>query len=469
MRRREFVVAAVSGLLGVDALEFATAEAFTGTSAPKPQRPAKGPLRLHPRNPRYFTDGSGKVVYLTGSHTWTNFQDGDERKTPFNFNAYLDFLVQHNHNFIRLWSWQSTGAWIFPAISPHPWERTGPGLARDGKPKFNLHRFNQAYFDRLRSRVLAAQQRGIYVSVMFFVGGNVDVPDEWERHPFHRDNNVNGIDGDVDGDGKGSETMTMSDHPRVNAVRKLQLAYVRKVIDTLNDLDNVLFEIVNEGGSREWDWFLVNFIHEYEKSKPKQHPVGLTGHGRESNEEMLASPADWFSPGAREWPDLRTDPRPVEARWRKVSILDTDHLWGEGGDYRWVWKSFLRGHNPIYMDRIAALTGDNRGDIPGAEEVRKAMGHTRTMAERINLAEMEPHPELVSTTYCLAQPGKDYLVYLPDGGEVTVNLSAALGTMKVEWTHPVTGKLVMGGTTQGGAERKFTSPFSGDAVLRIYK
>ena len=29
-------------------------------------QPAKGPLRAHPENPRYFTDGSGKAVFLTG-------------------------------------------------------------------------------------------------------------------------------------------------------------------------------------------------------------------------------------------------------------------------------------------------------------------------------------------------------------------------------------------------------------------
>jgi hypothetical protein len=33
---------------------------------------AKGPLRVHPKNPRYFTDGTGRAVYLTGSHTWDN-------------------------------------------------------------------------------------------------------------------------------------------------------------------------------------------------------------------------------------------------------------------------------------------------------------------------------------------------------------------------------------------------------------
>ena len=39
------------------------------------RRPATGPLKVHPRNPRYFTDGSGRAIFLTGAHTWANLQD----------------------------------------------------------------------------------------------------------------------------------------------------------------------------------------------------------------------------------------------------------------------------------------------------------------------------------------------------------------------------------------------------------
>lgn len=34
-----------------------------------------GRLRVHPDNGRYFTDDSGRAIYLTGSHTWANLQD----------------------------------------------------------------------------------------------------------------------------------------------------------------------------------------------------------------------------------------------------------------------------------------------------------------------------------------------------------------------------------------------------------
>jgi hypothetical protein len=41
----------------------ATVPAVEPTDAPAAV--ARGPLRVHPENPRYFTDGSGRAVLLT--------------------------------------------------------------------------------------------------------------------------------------------------------------------------------------------------------------------------------------------------------------------------------------------------------------------------------------------------------------------------------------------------------------------
>ena len=45
---------------------------------------------------------------------------------------------------------------------------------------------------------------------------------------------------------------------------------------------------------------------------------------------------------------------------------------------------------------------------------------------------MAPHNSLASTAYCLANPGREYLVYLPEGDEVQMNLEGAAGNFKVE-------------------------------------
>lgn len=72
------------------------------------RRPAVGPLRVGSANPRYFTDGNGKATYLTGSHTWNNFQDTPHPK--LDYVGYLRLLGRENHNFMRLWVWEQA-AW----------------------------------------------------------------------------------------------------------------------------------------------------------------------------------------------------------------------------------------------------------------------------------------------------------------------------------------------------------------------
>lgn len=106
---------------------------------------------------------------------------------------------------------------------------------------------------------------------------------------------------------------------------------------------------------------------------------------------------------------------------------------------------------------------------PRWESTRKAMGHTLSMSRRVDLAAMVPRVDLASSGYCLADPGKEYLVYLPSGGMGTVDLSAADGSLVVEWVHPVEGAVTPGGTATGGSRRSFTAPFSGDAVLHLYR
>jgi hypothetical protein len=286
----------------------------------------------------------------------------------------------------------------------------------------------------------------------------------WKGHPFNKNNNVNGINGDTNGDNQGFE----SDDLSIPAVTVIQEAYVQKVIDTVNDLDNVLYEICNEGGTKDWQYHMINFIHTYEKDKPKQHPVGMTHMGDDA--ALRASPADWISimNGASLIPPV--------ADGSKVSLLDTDHLCGVCGDRVWVWEAFTRGHNPIFMDAYDG-TGYGVGGAgfvfndPRWVSARANMGYALTYANRINLAAMTPQPELCSTGYCLANAvasGAEYLAYLPSGGSMTMDISAAQGTLTVEWFDPENGTVAENGTVEGGSTRTITAPFSGDTVLYIY-
>jgi len=481
-RRYRFDVAwvsalAVAGLVGAAGV----ARPARGEAPARP--PAAGPLKVHPRNPRYFSDPSGRAVLLVGSHTWPSLVDmgPTDPPAPFDFAAYLDFLDRFGHNFIRLWTWEPV-SWNTKAntgkrevvhnAAPQPYARTGPGAALDGKPKFDLAKFDPAYFERLRSRVAAARDRGFYVSVMLFEGWALQfAPDAWKGHPLNPANNTSGLSGDANGDGSGVEVHELA----LPAVTALQEAYVRHVVDTVNDLDNVLYEISNENhpASTAWQVHMIDFIHRYEKTKPKQHPVGMTFQYKGgSNQALMDSPADWVSPNpTADVPrgfNYRDNPPPADGR--KVILSDTDHLWGIGGNAAWVWKSLLRGLNPIFMDPYDGAVLGPRADDKWTP-VRRAMGHALGYARRMNLAAMTPQGPLASTGYCLAHPAKsgaEYLVYLPEGGRATVDLSAAEGTLAVEWFDPAAGKAVPANPVSGGAPRELAAPFAGEAVLYLF-
>lgn len=324
------------------------------------------PLRIHPDNPRYFMDGDGRAVYLTGSHHWDVLVDNAERP-PFDFEGYLGRLTAWGHNFIRLWAQE---AWLHE-VRPTPWPRTGPGRALDGGLRFDLSRFDPVYFDRLRQRAARAGERGFYVAVMLFNGWSIHDNGEgnpWFRHPFNRLNNVNGIDGDPDARGEGFDVHTL----RLPAITRLQEAYARKVVDTVGDLDHVLWEISNEspGESRDWQYHLIRHLKALSR-----HPVGMTAcFPRGRNEDLFRSPADWISPNRKG--GYLKDPPPADGS--KVVLLDTDHLWGIGGNADWIWKSFLRGYHPIYMDPL--------DDDPVREAARRAMGETLRLAKQADLA-----------------------------------------------------------------------------------
>lgn len=447
--------------------------------------PSSGPLRVLASNRRYFTDGTGKAIYLTGSHTWGNLQDNGttDPPPPFDYTAYLDWLQQHHHNFIRLWAWEQanftneiSGGYFF---QPNVYQRTGPDIALDGKPKFDVTLFNQAYFDRLRQRVIEAGTRGMYVSVMLFEGWSIEpqkgsfaLDNPWKGHPYNPNNNVNGINGDPNGDDSGAEVHTLA----VPAVTALQKAYIEKVVDTVNDLDNVLYEISNEShsNSQNWQYAMIDHIKSYEATKPKQHPVGMTVEDPAgNNDELFNSPADWISPNNATGDYLNNPP---VATGDKVILSDTDHLCGVCGNSAWPWKIFTRGINPIYMDVYdgAAIGLGANGFDPDSltfVETRKQMGYTLLYANRMNLAAMTPQPLLCSTGYCLARnvpSGAEFLVYLPGGGAVTVDLSAVTGMLNVEWFDTSIGQAQSMSPIMGGSAHVFTPPFGGDAVLYLH-
>ena len=270
-----------------------------------------------------------------------------------------------DHNFTLLWSTELPKFHDLPTtetsppditVSPFPWMRTGPGLATDGGLKFDLTKFNQDYFDRLRERVQALNSAGIYAGVYLFSG-------EWllrfrcptDGYPFSGGNNVNGVDDGYRG-GSPATAVAAITMTAPNAITDFQDAYVKKIINTLNDLPNVLWIVSQEApeNSTWWNNHLISFVRAYEKGKRYQHPIGFGAFDNTPTDLTLYNnDADWVAPMARVSPARSCGTGKPAC---KVNINDSDHsyweIWNDSPqkNRNYVWENFTNGNQVLFMD-----------------------------------------------------------------------------------------------------------------------
>jgi len=77
---------------------------------------------------------------------------------------------------------------------------------------------------------------------------------------------------------------------------------------------------------------------------------------------------------------------------------------------------------------------------------------------------------LSSTKYCLVEKGKEYLVFLPDTANVSLDLTDDAGEYSVEWVNADNMKVTKGDNIMGGDTVKFVSPLnSQNALIHLKK
>ena len=449
----------------------------------------EGVLRVHPDNPRWFADGSGRPIYLGGHQIFVDLQDNSYNKEfirnnerILDWDEYIEFLKEHRFNYLRNWVIWSTGSGSMAPVNhaiayPMPYERVqGHGKAKDGKDKFDLDRFDERFFQRMRDRCEDLQEAGVYVSIMLFevygfLGGEAagDPPQTlWDGNVFNKANNINGIDVDYDDNGKGIEFFYTDDE----RILRLQKEYVRKVIDTLNPLDNVFYEIANELYAPQWQYEMIRFIKGYEKTKPKQHLVLMSAGGRTrtggwkqmGKDPVVNGPADCFA-AAGSWQSGRFKKKdPPANNVGKPGIVDTDHGAAGTSDAGYVWSAFTRGYHFNLYDKPFE---NPSAEGPEWRRVRQSVGKAVGYARRLDLANVTPREDLASTRFCLAKPGFQYVVYQPDDGPITVSGLRTGISYDYELYDINQGKVVAKGRVQASASSASFSAAGKGSVLYI--
>jgi hypothetical protein len=236
---------------------------------------AKGatPLALHPENPDYFLfRGKPEVIITSGEHY------GAVLNLDFDYNQYLAELEARQLNGTRTFSgvyFEPQGAFniaentLAPANGRYigPWPRTGVRGATHGGTKFDLTKWNDNYFARLRDFLRQASARGIIVEMNLFCPFYEEA--QWKLSPLNASNNVNGL-----GNIERTNVYTMDKH---GGLLPIEEALVKKMVLELNQFDNLYFEICNEpyfgGVTVDWQRHIADVITEAERVLPNKHLI----------------------------------------------------------------------------------------------------------------------------------------------------------------------------------------------------
>jgi hypothetical protein len=399
---------------------------------------------------------NGATWYLAGYTPGLSLLIDQANPLASRYQSLMDKMAANGINSFRNW---------FTAGQPFgnttvPYQRTGPGLAADGRPRFDLTKFNQAHFDYFRQVVEYARARGIVIqlSILDFWHGsawvavaNGDPQLEWGlKHDFYvAGNNINGVDVT-----SASQWLNTS-HP----VFQYQKALVAKVVDTLGDLPNIIWEVSNEAFPENigfpWQIALANYITAYEQSK------GLTAH--------MVMPRDTLNhentPGYELHPDVGVIHSGMTAAhsWNKPLIANNDSAYEPyTPDYRrnLAWAILTAGGHLDFFH--FAMFRQSTLDSQDVADGMRYVGYTRKFLDDldVNLTGMSFADYLVTNGWCYARNGDEYIVYLMSGGSTTVWNLPALHT--ATWFNPRNGVL-----SAAGAGPTFTAPDGNDWVLHI--
>jgi hypothetical protein len=444
---------------------------------------ASQPISLHPQNPHYFLFRGKPTVLITSAEHY-----GAVLNLDFDYVPYLDELRANGFNLTRTF----TGAYVEDPTSFNitnntlapkpgrficPWARSSePGYANGGN-KFDLTKWDDAYFKRLKDFVRQAGRRGVVVELVLFCPYYGDR--EWALSPLNARNNVNGI-----GNVHRTEVLTMK-HKNLVSVQE---AMVRKIVTELNEFDNLYYEICNEpyfgGVTLEWQEHIAKVIHETENSLPNKHLIAqniANGSVKIEKPNPLVSIFNFH---------YSNPPDSVALNYHLNRVIAFDETGFKGiqdRPYRTDGWEFIIAGGGVYNNLdYSFTTSHERGTfvLPesqpggGGPELRKQLKILKDFINSFDFIRMKPDNSVIkggvpngATARALVEHGRAYAIYIKEGTQANLVVELPKGTYRAEWLNPRTGQIEKSERLQhAGGNATLPSPqYSEDIALRIVR
>jgi hypothetical protein len=442
------------------------------------------PLTLHPQNPHYFLFRGKPVVLITSGEHY-----GAVLNLDFDYVKYLDTLKADKLNLTRTFS----GAYVEPdnafgiarnTLAPAPgrficpWARsTVPGYANGGN-KFDLNRWDDQYFKRLKDFVRQASRRGVVVELNLFCPFYDE--SQWRVSPQNAINNINGL-----GRIGRTNVYTLDKNGGLLAVHD---ALVRKVVTELTKFDNVYYEICNEpyfgGVTLGWQHHIAEVIAGTEQGFSRKHLISqniANDKARVTDPDRLVSIFNFH---------YATPPDTVPMNYALNRVIGDNETGFKGTNNRPYrvegWEFVMAGgglfNNLDYSFAAGAEDGTfvypARQPGGGNPVLRRQYRALTEFIHSLDFIHMKPNDDLIrgglgegAVARALVDPGKAYALYIKNGTKADLKLEMTAGVYQVEWLNPRTGAVEKKETLEhrGGTAILKSPAYLEDIALRAIK
>lgn len=407
-------------------------------SAKKDVEMEKDRIQIYKDNPRYWQYKGEPILLIGGSVEDNLFQ------MP-NLKGHLELLKSVGGNYVR-----STMSWVDEGDVP-PHKKVGD--------KYDLNQWNDAFWNRFRDFIEWTHEMDIIVQIEVWATFNY-YRDPWAVNAFNPINNSN-----YTAEETGLPTV-VKDHPvaaknnffwsvpkerNQEIVLKYQEKFVDKMLEETLPYGHILYCMDNETAvTASWGEYWSTYIKQ--KASDAGRVVETTEMwdpwdlSHEKHKATFDHPETYsfcdisqnnHQKRQRHWDNAQK----IRAKLTPIRPINNIKIYGaDGGRFgstrdglERFWRNILGGFASARFHRPDSGVGLSKI----AQAHLKSM---RMITDEIDVFTCEPHNELLSNredneAYTFAHPGKEYIVYFPNGGSVDLNLSADGKSVSVRWLY----------------------------------
>jgi hypothetical protein len=411
------------------------------------------PLALHPDNPHYFLFREKPAVLISSAEHY-----GAVLNLDFDYVKYLETLAADGLNLTRTFS----GSYLEPqgafniaenTLAPKsgrfvcPWARSEQPGNGSGGNKFDLGKWDPAYFARLKDFVAQAGKRGIIVELTLFCPMYEEA--QWKLSPMNAANNVNGI-----GAVGRNDVHTLDKSGGLLAVQE---ALVRKIVAELREAENLCYEICNEpyfgGVTIAWQHRIADIIAAAEKDFAQPH---LITQNIANGSQKIDSPHPSVSVFNFHYAN---PPTAIALNFGLNKVIGDNETGFKGtadAHYRMeAWEFILAGGGLFNNLDYSFTAGHEDGTFqypagqPGGGNpvFRKQMKLLKDFIHNFEFVKMKPAREAIrerlpkdARCQVLAEPGRQYAAYFKGALRFNFALDLPAGTYQIQWLDVVSGR-----------------------------